>query len=149
MKDNIQLILLKSQNCKHCVSFTPIFEKAMEEIIKKKICTYKILDTEDVKTKKILKNDYPNIEKKFDGDVPTIYLIVGDKVQEIKSTKVNDGEKIDEGVEEFIKNVINGIKTLKSSSHTTYIQTGGYKNEEHYKQKYIKYKTKYLQEKIK
>lgn len=143
--NNIQLILLKSQNCGHCISFTPIFEKAME----KKICKFNIFDTADNNTDIILKEDYPDIINKFDGAVPTIYLMVGGKIQEIKSTKIKEGEKIDNAVNEFIKNVKNGIKTLKSPTHTTYVQTGGYKNEEYYKQKYIKYKTKYLQEKIK
>ena len=147
--NNIQLILLKSENCGHCVSFTPIFQKAME----KKICEFKILDTADENTNIILKKDYPDIVNKFDGAVPTIYLMVGGKVQEIKSTKVKEDEELDNAVSEFIKNVKNGIKTLKSSNHTTYVQAGGgkneEKNEEYYKQKYIKYKTKYLQKKIK
>jgi thiol-disulfide isomerase/thioredoxin len=145
MTGDIGLILLKSQNCGHCVSFTPIFEKAME----KKICKFNILDTVDENTNTILKNDYPGIINKFDGAVPTIYLMVGGKVQEIKSSKIKDGGKLDDAVSEFIKNVKDGIKTLKSPTHTTYVQTGGYKNEEYYKKKYIKYKTKYLQEKIK
>ena len=145
MADNIQLILLKSENCGHCLSFTPIFKEAME----KNICKYNILDTSDENTNIILEKNYPFIVNKFDGAVPTIYLMVGGKVQEIKSSKIKDGEKLEDAVSEFIKNVKNGIKTLKSPKHTTYVQTGGYKNEEYYKQKYIKYKTKYLQEKIK
>ena len=40
-------------------------------------------------------------------------------------------------------------ENILSNNHTVYVQTGGYKNEEYYKQKYIKYKTKYLQKKIK
>ena len=158
-KDNIDLILLKSNNCVHCVSFTPIFEEAM----KQNIYNYHIFDTTNEKHNKLFKEKFPNISEKFDQAVPTIYVNIGGKFQEIKSSKVkNDTKKeLKNAVDEFTNNVENGIKTLKSPNHTLYIQAGGEyvenienvknveKNEEYYKLKYIKYKTKYLQEKIK
>jgi hypothetical protein len=147
MKDNIKLILLKSNNCGHCISFGPIFE----EVIKKNIYECHIFDTTDDKNNILFKDTFPNLVEKFDGAVPTIYLMVDDKFQEIKSSKVkNDSEKeLKNAVNEFINNVKNAIKTLKSEKYTLYVQAGGNKNEEYYKYKYIKYKTKYLQEKIK
>ena len=151
MKDNIQLILLKSEECGHCKSFLPIFKKAVSQ----NICDYDIYDINDDKKYTSFENNYPDIKQKFDKAVPTIYIIVNDKFQEVRSSRVmGEGEKeLNIAVNTFIDNVKNGIKTLQSDNHTVYIQAGGnkeyYKNEEYYKNKYIKYKTKYLQKKIK
>ena len=43
--DIIELILLKSEKCGHCVSFMPIFEKFTE----KKICNYNVFDVSEEK----------------------------------------------------------------------------------------------------
>ena len=147
MGDNIQLILLKSEGCGHCKSFLPIFEKAVSQ----NICDYDIYDINDEKKYSSFENDFPDIVKKFDKAVPTIYIVVKDKFQEVRSSRImGEGEKeLNIAVNTFIDNVKNGIKTLQSNNHTVYIQAGGNKNEEYYKNKYIKYKTKYLQKKIK
>ena len=147
MDDNIKLILLKSSGCGHCTSFIPIFEKVKNS----KLYNCSIYDTEDKKNYVLFKDSYPDIIEKFDGAVPTIYAIVNDKFQEVKSARVkgDSNEELNNAVDEFINNINNSIKTLQSENHTVYVQTGGNKNEKYYKQKYIKYKTKYLQKKIK
>ena len=151
MDDNIHLILLKSEKCGHCKSFMPIFK----EFKNNKIYNCTVYDTEDEQKYTLFKNNYPDIDKNFDGAVPTIYIIVNGKFQEVKSSRVNgDGdEELNNAVNDFVNNINNSIKTLQSNNHTVYVQTAGnknkeyYKNEEYYKKKYIKYKIKYLQKK--
>ena len=143
----IELILLKSKQCGHCISFLPIFNK----IIKKKIYKCHVFETTNIVEKKNFTELFPDINKIFDLAVPTLYLKVDDKFQEISRTNTNNDEddEVDRAADELLEIVENGIKTLQSNDHTLYIHTGGEKNEEYYKQKYIKYKNKYLQEKIK
>jgi len=143
----IELILLKSKQCGHCISFLPIFDK----IIKKKIYKCHVFETTNDEEKKNFKELFPDIDKKFDLAVPTLYLKVDDKFQEINRTQSNNNEddEITKASDELLEIIKSGIKTLQSNNHTLYLHTGGELNEEYYKQKYIKYKNKYLQEKIK
>ena len=143
----IELILLKSKQCGHCTTFLPIFNK----IIQKKIYKYHVFETTNDKENKNFKDLFPDIDKQFDSAVPTLYLKVDNKFQEINRTHADndDEDEIKKASDELLEIIKNGIKTLKSNDHTLYLHTGGEKNEEYYKQKYIKYKNKYLQEKIK
>lgn len=163
--DKLDVILVKASWCPHCVNFTPIYEKASEEASKRpelasidiNFYSYELDNpTEQEKFKK----DYPGLIDHLSG-YPTVYFQMLDGKTKKKKTEFIDhsvvkregeiGKK--EAVNEFIDNIVNKYKSIMSGGTEEYIrvQTGGMEkfqtsiSEVLYKQKYLKYKSKYLQ----
>jgi hypothetical protein len=164
-----KVILTKAGWCGHCKIFAPIFD----EVSKKSIDEYKNLEFEsyDLENKNKLEkenfeNSYPELISKVEY-YPTIFLIIKHDDKIISGTinhvtsKSNHEKDLEEAVNNFITNIINGFKSLESNGKQTFINTstqqGGNKccsientHSKHqtnndYKLKYIKYKTKYME----
>ena len=162
MSQGITIILAKASWCPHCIDFTPIYELAMNKINPEKqlegtninFVSFE-LDKEIEKTRFI--NEYPGLIDFLEG-YPTVYFqLSGDngrpKTEFINHTVSREqGNKgLEKAAEEFIENIVNKYKSIKSGKkEIVRVQKGGMHNfitsleEEEYRNKYLKYKSKYL-----
>lgn len=161
MEKEILIILVKSGICGYCINFKPIY-KISENIYKSNdfLNKYDIkfedydMDNNDIKNIFIINhNDIKDKIKWY----PTIFINIRDGNNAINSYlpiehtiinhEINEKNQEKEAAKRFLENIVNGIKTLESDSNTLYIQQGGLNilNDEMYKKKYLKYKSKYYE----
>ncbi len=162
MPVEIRIVLAKASWCPHCTDFTPIFEKAKDKINSKKqlggVKIYLVsfeLDNDNEKDRFI--NEYPGLIDFLEG-YPTVYFQLKSDNGRPKTEFINhtiSREQNDEGIEkaaeEFIENIVNKYESIKSGKkEIVRVQKGGMRNfitsleEEEYRNKYLKYKRKYL-----
>jgi len=164
MQDKIKIILAKASWCPHCIHFTPIFDLAKEKITKsKELLNSEILfesyDLDDENIKNKFMQEHKGLMDYLKG-YPTVYfsLVEGNnqtpRTEFIEHTVVKDNTEkgLTEAVDEFINNIVNKYKSLKSGNKELHmsVQTGGMFNnittmdEVNYRKKYLEYKFKYL-----
>lgn len=165
MSHEITIILAKTSWCPHCVNFTPIYELAEQKIkpnneldgCKIKFASFE-LDNSSEKDR--FTKEYPGLIDFLEG-YPTVYFQMNEsnsktrpKTEFINHTLSREEGKqgLDKAVKEFIQNIINKYKSIKSGKeeHIT-VQNGGMSNyitsneDNNYRIKYLKYKSKYLE----
>lgn len=170
MSKVITVILARAGWCGHCQHFEPIFEETKKNYKKDNFLNkHKInfvdydLATDEGKNNFTLNHfealkmveGYPTVivnvyeKEKKDNKYYTIsHTVVDDNIK-------NDFDKKKDASGRFLNNVSNLIKSLESDNKILYMQTGGSMNnnrtslqEEMYRIKYLKYKTKYIGLKI-
>lgn len=161
MKKEILIIFVKSGHCGHCRNFEPIYEIAKNiyesnDFLKKYDIKFEDYDMANDNIKNTFIISHNDIKDKIQW-YPTIFINirdVSDKNNIINSyssiehtiinQKINEKNQEEEAAKRFLENIVNGLKTLESDSKTLYIQQGGL-NDEIYKKKYLKYKSKYYE----
>ena len=135
----LKVILSKVEWCGHCKDFLPVFNESKNLIknnktLKNVNIAFEVYDMEQ--DKGIFETKYGDLVDKVEG-YPTVFLaqIKNDKL----SKTVEIGHKKDP--EDFVKLIGDAYKSFSK-------QTGGNLEDDMYKQKYLKYKAKYLQCKI-
>lgn len=173
MSHNINIILAKASWCPHCVDFTPIFELAKQKIKPEDIdnCSIKLLSYELDKpnVKQQFQQKHPGLLDFLEG-YPTVYFQMTEnngnsrpKTEYVNHTMTKDrGQQgIEKAAQEFVQNIINKYKSIKSGNKVEYVtvqkrgQKGGQledirnhmtsMEEVGYRNKYLKYKSKYLE----
>ena len=131
----LKVILSKVKWCGHCTDFLPIFNKSQEFVKKNKILknvkvNFEVYDMEE--DAGLFKTKYEDLVDQIKG-YPTVFV-----------TQIEDGKRIktvdidySDNPEIFIENI--------SKTYNKLTQNGGFNEEELYKQKYLKYKAKYIQ----
>ena len=142
-----QVILAKAILCPHCTQFMPIYEKASEDYGNKyDFSWYDFADDAPIPNKDNFENDHEGLVNIIDG-YPTVIIKLNNKSHvKVDPTLIRNND-INKAVKEFINNIENGLKTLSSGRRKEYISLeGGYniENDNLFKNKYIKYKQKYL-----
>lgn len=166
---NVDVILVFSPGCFYCVKFKPVYDAIRNYIHDfKDLADYNInfLRYEDGSGVRL-----PNHEKlpSYQG-VPTVFLYYENKYSHVPHVIPNneaDKQELKRSVNEFLQNISNVLKSQETENKTTYLQidtdenpsfkkgmsggnVGGYGNDEDiYRDKYIKYKKKYLELKAK
>lgn len=165
MSHKIVIILAKASWCPHCVHFTPIYEMAKQKIKPNLIdnCSINFVSFELDKQNEKLKfdKDYPGLSLFLKG-YPTVYIHMTenknnttptiDTIDHTIATEQGNKGNI-QAAEEFIQNIVNKYKSIKSGNKVEYVsvQRGGMNNfrtsleESNYRNKYLKYKSKYLE----
>lgn len=170
--NKINVVLVKAAWCHYCNDFLPIYNKSSNIVNENKsLQNYNVaFETYDItipSEEQNLKKKYPELLDKIDG-YPFVFLqTVHDNKNKVSpihhvvanhDDKLNEADEIKKSATEFVDNISNGYKTLTSDSKDLFTNmTGGgnknldrtTKNEALSRQKYIKYKTKYLELKSK
>ena len=166
MSHQINIILAKASWCPHCVDFTPIYELAKERInSKQQLDNCKItfdsyeLDKENQASE--FKQKHPGLIDFLEG-YPTVYFRMNELNNEsnkIKTEFINhatakgqDEKALESAADEFIDNIVNKYKSILSGNKELHmrVQKGGMTDymtsmsEVEYRNKYLKYKSKYL-----
>lgn len=165
MSHQINIILAKASWCPHCVDFTPIYELAKEKIKSTQLDNCKInfdsyeLDKEHQANE--FKEKYPGLIDFLEG-YPTVYFRItelNNKSNKVKTEFINHSvakeqteKSLHSAAEEFIDNIVNKYKSLLSDNKELHmrVQKGGMVNnmtnmkEVEFRNKYLKYKSKYL-----
>lgn len=167
MSKKVTVILAKAGWCGHCKDFEPIFEETKNNFKEEKnlndhdvnFLEYD-LATDDGKTNFAI--SHTNALKMVEG-YPTVLVNIYDKNNKnnkyytidhtiVKENIKDDSEKNKEASKRFLTNISNLIKSIDSGNKVLYLQKGGdiqnYKtslDEEIYRKKYLKYKSKYLE----
>ena len=166
MSHQINIILAKASWCPHCVDFTPIYELAKEKIKSKQLDNCKIhfdsyeLDKDNQASE--FKQKYPGLIDFLEG-YPTVYFrmseIENNKPNKVKTEFINHAvakeqneKSLHNAAEEFIDNIVNKYKSILSGNKELHVrvQKGGMINnmtsiqEVQFRNKYLKYKSKYL-----
>ena len=161
MKPEILIILVKAGYCGHCKNFEPIFKTAKNtyksnDFLKKYNIKFEEYDIANEDIKNIFMINHYNAMDKIKW-YPTIFVNIRDtsnkkntinEYSTIEHTVIGtDNKNEEEAAQNFLTNIVNYLKTRKTDSKTLYTQTGGYNsfNNEIYKKKYFKYKSKYLE----
>ena len=132
----LKVILSKVEWCGHCKDFLPVFNESKNLIKNNKIfknvnINFEVYDMEE--DKGIFETKYGDLVDKVEG-YPTVFLA---QIKNEKLSKtVEIGHKKDP--EDFVKLIGDAYKSFSN-------QTGGNLEDDMYKQKYLKYKAKYLQ----
>ncbi len=159
MEKDLKVVLAKADFCGHCKDFLPIFKRATE-LAKKEIPDAEFV-IEELDTR-IEPMAHINFEKKYGTELlkqirgyPTVILMIGeDDNKKVDLSVEHTVGETEEAAKNFILNVKNGYKTMKSNGKSEFVsvntQQGGrcYGNnnlDEKYRAKYIKYKSKYLE----
>jgi thiol-disulfide isomerase/thioredoxin len=163
MSKKINVILAKASWCPHCIHFTPIYEKAKTKAVKdKRLSGLDInflsfeLDRTDEQNR--FKEEYPGLIDYLQG-YPSVYFQIIDDKKKKKTDFVDhtvaegsSDKDVDRAVENFLNNIVNKYKSMNSDGKEEYVavQKGGMRlfttdmNEVKYREKYLKYKSKYL-----
>lgn len=169
--EEVKVILAKASWCGHCTRFSPIFDKAKEiydadelnsenRYLKKYKIDFKpydLADTSDSNSFNLVHfpavekvKGYPTILVKINIDGKNDYHEVNRSLVNESSNESED-ELTKEAAHKFLTNIVNLIKSLKSDKKKLFVQTGGsiiYEKtslvEKEYRDKYLKYKMKYL-----
>ena len=147
MSDKIKVILAKASWCPHCSDFMPIYEKATENQGNKyEFNCYDFADDAPTPNKNNFEDDHRELVNLIDG-YPTIFVKINDNSHIKVDPTIIRNNDINKAVKEFINNIENGLKTLSSGRRKEYVRLeGGFiENDEYYKNKYIKYKQKYVE----
>lgn len=171
MSKEFLVILAKANWCSHCQQFEPIFQEAEKQYksnkyLKKYDIKFKDYDMATKEGKNNFAISHLGALNMVDA-YPTVIVGVHDK--EKKNTKYytvshtvednknndNDSNPKKEASERFLNNINNLIKSINSDGKVVYMQTGGFNDKSFsnhqtlaedsiYREKYLKYKTKYM-----
>jgi len=160
MSGEITIIYANTSWCPHCMDFTPIYKLAKKAINDLDGCPIKFLSyaLDNENEKQLFIQTHPGLIDFLEG-YPTVYfqyLKGGDtvKTEFIKHTiaKEKDDKGNKKAADEFIENITNKYKSMKSGRvDIVKVQKGGMINyktnmdEVNYRNKYLKYKSKYLE----
>jgi hypothetical protein len=179
MSYDITVILAKTSWCPHCVNFTPIYESCQEKVKPELFdnCSvhFQSYELDRPLEKNRFTEEHPGLMEHLQG-YPTVYLKIMDKnknskpkIEIIEHTVAKDRNSLNEARDEFLENIINRYKTIKSGNTVEFKlvhshndkqpqrrgQKGGRLQnittleETKYRDKYLKYKSKYLKYKSK
>lgn len=164
MSQEILIIMAKAGYCSHCKNFEPIYEIA-KNIYKSnnflknyniKFEDYDMVNNDIKNTFIINHNDIKDKIKWY----PTIFVNIRDTSDKnniineystiehtIIDPKIEEKKQQEDAANRFLENIVNRIKTLEAENKITYLQTGGLNlsNNDIYKKKYLKYKSKYYE----
>jgi hypothetical protein len=168
-KNSVDIILVKSATCPHCIRFDPVWKYTSEnhnltkQLGGSKQINFKSYDMVKQGEKTALQRDYTGLYEVVDG-YPTalLHFFHDDKIRvvQVEHTSINmrggyqdnntnNIKLIKEASDKFLQNIINKYNTIVSNKKEVHInlQNGGL-NENYsqsiYKEKYLKYKAKYL-----
>jgi hypothetical protein len=162
----MNIILAKASWCPHCVNFTPIYEKAIENIksvkdFKDCNITFHSFELDKEQEKNNFINQFRGLEDYVSG-YPTVFIqikdtqnpkkVLNDTVEHVTAKGV-DEKSLNDASNVFINNIRNKYKSLTSDNKELHlaVQMGGMYNnrtnieDEKYRNKYLKYKSKYLE----
>jgi thiol-disulfide isomerase/thioredoxin len=158
---NITILLAKANWCGHCQRFAPVFEYSENtykenSYLKDYDIKFKSFDLADDDEKKNFMLSYLEAFNKVDG-YPTILMIKKNNerlnyyhIDHVEVNNPEDRDQIKSSSEIFIKNIENVLKSIDSENKSLFVQVGGKTDnktllsEEIYRNKYLKYKSKYL-----
>lgn len=175
MEDEIHIILAKANWCGHCKNFEPIYTMAEKiykdnKFLKNYNIEFEQYDMADDDGKNKFMLNHLNAIDKIKG-YPTVMINIrnlSDKKNEYHEishserdfNKRDEQEQILSGSNNFLTNIENLLKSLESDGKVQYVQAGGsgsnsgYTNNtvshstlenEMYRKKYLKYKSKYIE----
>ena len=163
MSHSIKIIVAGTTWCGFCKGFFEILGKVKETIKSSDVegckIDYEVFKLDESGEKQRFQNEYPGLSDYIEG-YPTVFFQMQEvgskerpKTELINHTVIK--EKGDKGIEkastEFIENIRNKYKSMKSGKSVfVSVQRGGMLNymttleDENYRNKYLKYKSKYL-----
>ena len=164
MPDNnsVDIILAKTATCPFCINFNPIWEAAANENnLTKQLGGRKVnfnaFDMKKLEDKNKFESKYTGLSEILEG-YPTVYIqfFHDDKLKtaQVEHTSINvrtgggsNNNKTQEAVDRFLNNIVNVYKTLTSDNKAVHVnvQDGGKLPNSIYKEKYLKYKAKYIE----
>lgn len=140
MPHKINIILAKASWCPHCVHFTPIYEMAQQKINSKQHLdnneiTFDSFELDKNEQMLAFKDKHPGLIDYING-YPTVYFKMTEKsngkekIESIEHVIANGKHKkaIEEAAYEFINNIINKYKTLKSDNSELHISVPNHPN---------------------
>lgn len=166
MTKEFTVILAKANWCGHCQHFVPIYEESLKNHINDKYLNqfkinFKDYDMANSDDKNNFTINHFNATEMITG-YPTVLVNVYDKEKKenkyytISHTVIDENlkkkDQLQDASSKFLVNIANLIKSIESDGKSTFVQTGGsidmsnYKTslqEEIYRKKYLKYKSKY------
>jgi len=157
MSDKIKIILARANWCGHCKDFEPIYDLSQifyknNKFLKEYNINFENYDMADNDIKNKFMLNHFNAMDQIEG-YPTILINIKNKENNkyyniqhtVRDYKIsNNKEQIENAALRFLDNISNKIKSLNSDNKILYTQTGGKNQNELYKKKYLKYKSKYL-----
>ena len=162
----ISIILARASWCPHCVNFEPIYtdlmkkydkgDKIIPEYLKKLNIKFVDFDCGDPDVKNTFDISHP--KAKIEG-YPSVLINIRNKTSntyhDVPHTQISHDldktKQVEEASKRFMENIINSLKTIESGGSVKYTQTGGGRTsytpiiQETYRNKYLKYKSKYLE----
>jgi thiol-disulfide isomerase/thioredoxin len=154
----IDVILAHAHFCPHCTHFLPIFDKAEKEAKKHEFLkdydvTFEKYDFDpnnaDAEKHEIdFNNEHPEIINNVDG-FPTVFV----KINKTDSKDGNtyaviphavDKTGIDDAVKDFLDNIANEVKTIKSGGKEKFVNVNKLVGGSNGLDAYLDYKMKYL-----
>lgn len=165
MSEKITVILTRANWCIHCQHFEPIFTLSEKDwknnkYLKDFNLEFKNYDMANDDEKNIFMLEHFNALEKIKG-YPTVVININDGKSSkyllidhtVIDTNVNKDKQDADASDRFFKNISNAIKSKNSDNKVLYLQTGGspiYNNqtpikESIYRNKYLKYKSKYFE----
>jgi thiol-disulfide isomerase/thioredoxin len=164
MSKEISVILVRANWCGHCKNFEPIFDETKKNYLENDFFkNYKMkfvdYDMESSEGKIAFENSHGDAQNLVNG-YPTIIVKISDSDKKEKYHTI-DHTVVDNSVEKknqhqhaskkFLNKLIDLIKTVNSDQKITYTDEGGFNNkyrtsltEINFRNKYLKYKSKYL-----
>jgi thiol-disulfide isomerase/thioredoxin len=139
MKNNnqeLKVILSKVAWCGHCTNFLPVFNKSQKltknnKYLKNTNVNFEVYDMEE-DLEKFKSNNYEDLLPQING-YPTVIV-----------TSLKNGKRVNTEIIDHSSDPLQFINTVGETYNKLVSQSGGNK-EEFYKQKYLKYKSKYTE----
>jgi thiol-disulfide isomerase/thioredoxin len=138
MKNNneLKVILSKVAWCGHCTNFLPVFNKSQKltknnKYLKDTNVNFEVYDMEE-DLEKFKSNNYEDLLPQING-YPTVIV-----------TSLKNGKRVNTEIIDHSSDPLEFINTVGETYNKLVSQSGGYE-EELYKQKYLKYKSKYTE----
>jgi len=168
--EQISIILARAYWCGHCQKFELIYNKVKKiykevDYLNNLEIKFEDYDIANDDIKKIFMINHYDIKDKIEG-YPTVFINFKNKNKKINQyfpiehtvidENINKNEQHEEAAKRFMEKIINVLKSNNSDNKILYLQKGGNikdkseselkhdLNEEIYKNKYQKYKLKYL-----
>jgi thiol-disulfide isomerase/thioredoxin len=144
MENKVKVILAKASWCPHCTHFMPVFEKSTEDYGEKyEFSYYDFADDAASPNKSNFENDHGELTNSIEG-YPTVFVKINKSHIQVNPTLIRNNN-INKAVEDFIKNIEDGRKTIMSGGKLEHINLeGGFIEKNNiFKNKYMKYKEKY------
>jgi thiol-disulfide isomerase/thioredoxin len=139
MKNNNELnvILSKVAWCGHCTNFLPVFNKSQKltknnKYLKNTNVNFEVYDMEE-DLEKFKSNNYEDLLPQING-YPTVIV-----------TSLKNGKRVNTEIIDHSSDPLEFINTVGETYNKLVSQSGGFEEEEFYKQKYLKYKQKYTE----
>jgi thiol-disulfide isomerase/thioredoxin len=136
-KQELKVILSKVAWCGHCTNFLPVFNKSQKltknnKYLKDTNVNFEVYDMEE-DLAKFKSNNYEDLLPQING-YPTVIV-----------TSLKNGKRVNAEIINHSSDPLEFINTVGETYNKLVSQSGGYEEEEFYKQKYLKYKSKYAE----